>query len=199
MTGKLIVFEGPDCVGKTTILQNINQKFRTEAPKIPLTFMRNPHTLRSEIENTERNNWLRMLYLFMKDREIQKPIIEKMIGQGYNVILDRYFYSSCVYQGITGNITNEEIVKAHGSILLKPDLTIILDAQDDIIEKRMKSRKTQDSLELFEKGSDFRRKVRNRYRLIPQNFNECILVNAGLPIHEIIHNTYHLVKTLIEG
>src|SRR5690606_37696593 len=95
---------------------------------------------RNEIFATPRSQWLRHLFLFMCDREAHTRIILSSLFSDFGaikeaplgtkefsptvILQDRSYHSSCVYQGIAGNVSPELILKAHKSHI---------DSKDDII------------------------------------------------------------------
>jgi len=200
MTGKLFTIEGPDGVGKSTVLANIKEKMKKDHPKVRLAFLRQPAKYRKEISETDPDNYLRMLYLFMRDREDQYPALVELLNSGYHICLDRYYHSSCVYQSIGNDLTMQQIHDAHGPFILQPQITFLIDANDDVIEKRLKERVADDGIENFEKNHLFREKVRKLYREMPQysdTFNECVAIsNDGLISNTIKDIWSHLTPIL---
>lgn len=184
-----LVLEGCDGVGKGTVKRGIEQHLRrmlslyASTMGMRLLVLRQPtNEARDEINQTDPNNWLRMLYLFMKDREAQYFRVLKSVLEQRNVVLmDRYYHSSCVYQGMAASLSPVDILKAHGPWVIKPDLTLILQVEPDELERRLAER--GETMEKLEGDRGVRVEIQRRYtdlvrREYPE-FDECVLIEAS--------------------
>lgn len=107
--GKLIVLEGADCSGKSTVIE----KLKIVLPVISddnFVFSREPGStlpeshdeceeIRKEILSSYDITPEKQTELFAKSRLIHTKEIIKELNKGNNVILDRYLLSSMIYQG----------------------------------------------------------------------------------------------------
>lgn len=187
--GFLIVVEGCDGIGKSVLLSGLERFLRnrmvdlSRTMRTSLFILKQPSdNARKEINTVDPSNWLRMLYLFMKDRERQyKESLHRLMEDGDVVLMDRYFYSSCVYQGIFGNISPKEILDAHGPWLVKPDVTLVLHTDPEKLEERISKR--GEEKEKLEGDMNIRVEIQKRYRDLCSGkypgFEECVLVDAS--------------------
>lgn len=176
--GRFIVFEGIDGSGKSTHVKLLEQKLKTIGVKVYSTFEPTDNEigkllrriLSGEIKADERT----IAALFMADRmehllNTTNGIIKK-INEGITVICDRYYLSSVAYNCHDESIDWAFSINKRAQELLKPDITIFLDASIERAEKRTARR---DTLDVYEK-IEVQKKVRERYfesfaKLINQN------------------------------
>ena len=151
MRGKLIVIEGNDCSGKETQSQLLLQRLLREGKKVEkLAFpdynsptgkiVGGPYLGKEDIGEcvfeegaTNVDPKVASLY-YAADRRYALPKINKLLDDGYYVILDRYVESNMAHQGC--KIDNKEerlkLYEWFGKLeyelleLPKPDLTILL-------------------------------------------------------------------------
>ena len=151
MRGKLIVIEGNDCSGKETQSQLLLQRLLREGKKVEkLGFpdynsptgkiVGGPYLGKEDIGEcvfeegaTNVDPKVASLY-YAADRRYALPKINKLLDEGYYVILDRYVYSNMAHQGCKID-DKEERLKLYDWFekleyelleLPKPDLTILL-------------------------------------------------------------------------
>lgn len=132
MTGRFIVIEGIDGTGKSTLAQGLAQALRNAGREVVIT--NEPTRLPSGKLILERLadrslkltawEWLGM---FVADRRMNiDTVVKPALERGADVIQDRSFYSTLVYQGEMG-ISGAEILKRHEGWHPTPDLVVILD------------------------------------------------------------------------
>ncbi len=162
--GKLVVLEGIDGAGKSTIGKFLYEELSRRG--ISCVFTREPTDGRYGRELRERIKKGNLtpqeeLDLFLKDREEHvKNFIVPQMERGKLIICDRYYLSNCAYQGARG-IDPEEILKKNRNFPA-PDLVIFL----DIIPEKALERK-KNLLTHFE-NRDFLRRVRELYlKILP--------------------------------
>jgi dTMP kinase len=151
MRGKLIVIEGNDCSGKETQSQLLLQRLLREGKKVEkLAFpdyksptgkiVGGPYLGKKDIGEcvfeegaTNVDPKVASLY-YAADRRYALPNINKLLNEGYYVILDRYVESNMAHQGCKID-DKEERLKLYDWFekleyelleLPKPDLTILL-------------------------------------------------------------------------
>lgn len=104
MKPKLIVFEGIDGSGKSTLIQKLSRQF--DKMQILHKCYNEPTNyehgqlirkfLRKEIEL----NKIQQIQTFLDDRvDSVQQNIQPSLSQGYHVLLDRYYFSMAAYQG----------------------------------------------------------------------------------------------------
>ena len=154
--GLFIVFEGIDGAGKTTNINNLKDYLESKGRKVYLTA--EPTTsptgvlirraLSGEIEKSE----CEMAALFALDRIIHNTDsecgIERMLADGYDVLCDRYYYSSLAYQGSS---TDLEWVKTMNLLcpeIRVPDACVFLDLTPQ--ESLARITRDRDKIEIYE-------------------------------------------------
>ena len=105
--GRFIVFEGIDGSGKTTQIRLLAEHLKRAGRKVHITA--EPTTsvsgglLRDALCGARKRSPGELAALFLLDRINHNvcPVngIEKLTSDGYDVICDRYYYSSLAYQG----------------------------------------------------------------------------------------------------
>ena len=128
--GLLIVVEGIDGAGKSTLAESLHKHFAaTEAGAIA---SKEPTqgkwgTILRETAHTGRLPADLELDLLMKDRaEHVEQLIGPALSAGKSVILDRYYFSSAAYQGAAG-LNPEAILEINRAFAPEPDVLILLD------------------------------------------------------------------------
>jgi len=185
--GKLIVFEGIDGCGKTTISAMLYEVLRKRG--LPVVYRREPtddgpygRVIREKIYNDEVDRAI-ILNLFLKDRlwHVEKVIIPAL-KKGDIVILDRYYISTLTYQGAQGFDLDELMVRCE-TISPTPDLVYYIDVPFDVAMARLKGRS---DIAYFEK-IDFLNKVSNIYQEVLPLYNHVILDGTQDPDRILSH------------
>ncbi len=167
--GRFIVFEGIDGSGKSTQARLLAEYLQFTNKQVYLT--REPTTrpigvlirqaLSGDFEVAEST----MAAMFLADRldHIQNDVdgILKALGQGIDVITDRYFWSSFAYHSLT--LDMEWVVSIHKKVmeLCPPDITIYLDLEVANSLQRIDNR--NEATEIFE-NEETLTKVSNNYK-----------------------------------
>ena len=138
--GKLIVFEGPDGVGKTTHAQKVAEQLN--AHNIPAMYLYEPGStvygdaVRELLKNPDiplTSTAQALAFLSVRSQLVETEILPNMI-KGIHIILDRYTPSTVAYQSEVGAdilIELEEVFK-----FPTPDLYIFLEADKlDLVER----------------------------------------------------------------
>lgn len=223
--GFLLVFEGADNVGKGTIMKKVvswlrcwieeeNTKGRLCGPNV-LTGMEASKSSRAEIGMVPKENWLRQLYLFVRQRqdaqqssspllmlENERGWLFQAIKESCNiVVMDRSYHSSCVYQGLAGGVSDEEILAVHGPWLFRPDLTLIMSAPPDDIIRRSATIKDVGLFGKFDKDVGFQLAVQRRYKglLGRPDFSDCVLLENVGTVEEVVEKAKEMVRPRVES
>ncbi len=167
--GKLILFEGIDGSGKTTMSKKLYNLLKSK--HIECVWLREPsyetewgRKIR-ELATTEHSIPIEEeLNYFIMDRKVNvAENILPAVQSGVHVILDRYFYSNACYQGARG-IDINKILKTNREFAPEPDLTILVDVTVETALDRISRNRDEEAL-LFEK-QDFLQTVHKNYHSI---------------------------------
>ncbi len=113
---KFITLEGLDGSGKSTQLNLLKDYFTRM--QLPYQFLHFPRTstkpfgeliarfLRGDLGDNDQVNPYLVALLYAEDRNDAKTIIQKWLGEGYYVIVDRYVHSNIAFQ--CAKVTGEQ-------------------------------------------------------------------------------------------
>lgn len=122
--GKLIVIEGPDGCGKSSLCKNVSKYFKEKDIKIKsigLPYKSRSHSyilIKEAIKNKMPVDVIQSL-MIMNIREIMNATVSDMLNKGINVLLDRWILSTLIYDQIDNGT-------------LEQSIRIVLDKQDTI-------------------------------------------------------------------
>jgi len=135
MKGRFIVFEGPDGVGKSTMIAQIKQRLSAEG--YPVKVYSEPvdlYTFTRAIESVDKVHQLigyvhsRFYNLFYR--------VTPALETGHIVLQDRYYPSTLVYQPLINLRYMQDIME---TALPEPDILFLLHDMPDRIYRRIKS------------------------------------------------------------
>ena len=129
----LIVIEGIDGTGKSTLAQALAEALRAGGDEVVVSAeptRRSPEGRRLRALAAEGREGVTVddeIELFVADRRWHlEHVVEPALRAGRIVILDRYYYSTMAYQGARG-ADPEAILKRHRAFAPEPDLLVLLD------------------------------------------------------------------------
>ena len=204
MSGKFIVFEGIDGAGKTTQVNLLLEKLEAAGKSAYLTAeptdLPTGRELRRVLSGEVKKSNCEIATLFTLDRIAHNKDamvgIERVLAGGYDVICDRYYYSTLAYQGFS---TDYEWVKAMNvgcPEIRRPDLCIFLDlTPEQSIERITKGR---DKLEIYENVETLT-KVRDAFRKALDDLRateNIAIVNAYRSPEEIADEIWEIYSKL---
>lgn len=206
MNGKLIVFEGPDGSGKTTILKKVNEKLNKEGYKLKL--VREPggtdisEKIRDIIIDNDNINMTAKTesLLFAASRaQLVEEKIRPALNSGEIILCDRFVLSSLLYQGVGRGLGVDE-VKAINDFAtgdIKPDLTIFFNIDYKTALVRKRANFSADRLE--NEDFDFHKKIFDAYLDIADRYKDQIKqVDATRSIDEVSADVLKIIKDLLE-
>ena len=189
-TGRFIVFEGPDGVGKTTHVTLVSAW---------LDALGLPHVSTREPGGTPVGEAIREVVLHRADLDMPseselvlilaaraafvRDVVRPALAAGRIVLADRFSLSTLAYQGYARGLdltrVRQGIELATGG--LSPDLYLLLDLPvDEAAERRNRERGSADRIE--REGRGFREAVRDGYLELAQTESGIEVVNArGAP------------------
>lgn len=186
--GRLIAFEGLDRSGKSTQCALLVERLRDRGETVehirfpnrttPIGQMINSYLSgESEIEDHVIH------LLFSANRWEMAPKITKLINEGVTVVVDRYYYSGCVYSAAK-NIPGLGLEWArHPDVgLPRPDLCIFLDVSPETAAQRGGF-----GQEKYEQ-TDMQIRVRELFEVLlakPDESNDVVVVNADREVPDV--------------
>ncbi len=195
MKGKLIVFEGIDGSGKTTLAKYVVKFLEEKNIKSIYTYEPyDPQIIKLiESKGKELGAVMEALLLaadrFLHVNKVIKPYMEK----GYYVVCDRYYFSSIAYQGARG--ADREWIKTINYFIIKPNLSIYLDVTPEIGLSRLHGNLKR-KLRYLE-NVDVLRKVREIY-LEMVSEGKLIYVNAMRPLNEVMKDVKAVISSSLK-
>lgn len=170
---KLVVIEGVDAVGKTTIarmLEEILGYTYLYTPQAPFS------VIRSLVEEMEDIN-TRFFYYLASVVGVQ-PQLKLMLSSGKKVVIDRYVYSTIAMHTVLGARVNS--IEMRKLPIVWPDVGILLTAQTDIRIKRIESRAKQPThdkrIERFTKEGEEAETIYRSYKDLSHVDTTCLSI-----------------------
>lgn len=138
--GLFITIDGPNGVGKSSVVEQLYEMFAKLGQKTYLTKEPTLSPLGSFIRKAEEKyNGKTLAYLVAADREYHIEFeIKPAIRRSEVVISDRYICSSLALQGLDG--LDSDFIWNLNRDFLVPDLTVVLMAKEDELHQRLQSR-----------------------------------------------------------
>lgn len=141
--GLLVVVEGVDGVGKSTLLQRLAEFCESAGYEWVRSREPTDGSWGRKIRSTSETGRLSLeeeLELFVRDRqEHVEQLIRPALERGSVVLLDRYYFSTAAYQGARG-ANPEAILEANERFAPRPDLVLLLDCDPVVTLERIRSR-----------------------------------------------------------
>lgn len=204
MKGKIIVFEGPEGSGKTTIAKMSFHFLKRKKRKV--VFLREPGSIkiseqiRKIILNPHNKKMCALTELLLYEAARAQLVYEKigpLLKKGYIVLMDRFYLATMVYQGY-GRGINKKIINFLNNLVtgkIKPDLTIIFDVSRKEALHRMKIRRGMDRIEMENNG--FHNKIRRGYLKEAKLVNAKIIKTDGKNADDVFKETKKILQKVI--
>ncbi|EUC44783.1 hypothetical protein COCMIDRAFT_97217 [Bipolaris oryzae ATCC 44560] len=185
--GKLIVFEGLDRAGKSTQCEKLVADLQNDGVKV--RHMRFPdrttpigQMINSYLSGQSDQEDHVIHLLFSANRWEAAPSIRAELAAGTTVIIDRYYYSGCVYSAAKQNPNMSlEWCRKPDVGLPRPDLCLFLDISADDAAKRGGF-----GTEKYEK-KDMQDRVRELFETLMQKKEgeDFVRIDAGASLEEV--------------
>lgn len=206
--GKLIVLEGIDGAGKSTMVEKTTEYLESRGERVKFYhFPMYGHNefskiiaayLRGDFGELDEVNPYFVANAYAMDRFLFKPELEESLSTNDVVVLDRYVLSNIAFQSIKAS----DPAAMRGWIhaleydflkLPRPDLELVIDCDPGAAFKRSNSRKAGDDRiylngkrDIHETNAPYQSRVHEAYREISREHNHVKLVEAiGLAPAEI--------------
>lgn len=165
-----ITFEGGEGVGKTTLINNLTKFLETK--QIDFVVSREPggtkksEEIREILLSNENLSWEQRMDLFIEARiDHNVEVIIPALEANKIVIVDRYFDSTFVYQGLNQSVDKfkTSVLKnlAHEQIKI-PDITFVCNYDPLLARKRLSSNNREQNF-IDKKPIEFHLKTQDSY------------------------------------
>lgn len=156
-----VTFDGPNGVGKTTLIEALEKYLLSKKKPVYVTKEPTDTEIGKYIRESEENySSYTLANLVTADRHNHiKSVILPHLNNGYIVLCDRYLASSLILQVLDG-LSMKEVMNINSGIL-KPDLSVIVSANEKTIIERLSKRM---SLTRFERNFDSKREIELSFR-----------------------------------
>ncbi len=201
--GKFIVFEGIDGSGKSTQIARLAERLRESGRQVYTTAEPTATVsgglLRDALSGARHRSPGELAALFLLDRinHNVNPVngIEKMLADGFDVICDRYYYSSLAYQGSEtdgGWVRNMNLACPE---IRRPDICIFLDLSPDASLARIEQNRAV--TEIYEEKGKLEAIRAAYFRVFNSLEGETIaIINAERSVDEIADAIFEAVSRL---
>ena len=203
MKGRFIVFEGIDGAGKSTQIEMLRQKLIGEGRKVFITAEPTASVTGGILRDALSGNYKRcpseLAAMFLSDRifhNVNESVgINQALERGFDVISDRYYYSSFAYQGLESDIDWVINMNLNCPDIRKPDLCIFLDLDAEKSKARIDTNRA--TVEIFE-NEETLNKIRNKFfdvfkRLPDENI---AIIDASGSVDEVFEKISIVVDKL---
>lgn len=198
---KFITLEGIDGAGKSTHLNWLAERLRSQGKKVLVT--REPggtplgESLRELLLHQAMHLETEALLMFAARREHLDKVIVPALREGTWVISDRFTDASFAYQGGGRGLDESKL-----SILeqwvqqdLQPDLTLLFDVTLEVSRQRLSSNASLDRFE--QEKQDFFQRVRDAYLKRAAQFPERIrVIDSGRTLNEIQVDLEEIISSI---
>ncbi len=161
---QIVVLEGADGVGKTTVCKEISKATGHEYIKTPsgVYGLLKPHF------DLPDADFMARFFFYCAGVHESSELIRQMIAQGKNVVVDRFIDSLELYHS---ELTGTDLKgKTDGFGFMKPDLVIILTADPDVLEERRQKDNRENTCDVrLETNSELMARIAERYKSYTPN------------------------------
>lgn len=206
--GRFIALEGGEGTGKSTQSRLLAEALQARGLEVVLT--REPggtpgaEAIRQLLLDPPGEGWgaraEALLFAAARSDHVEKLILPAL-ERGAWVVCDRFVDSSRAYQGGAGGIGDDAVRALHavGSDGLRPDLTVLVDVDPELVAARLAERDGDTSDAIGGRGADYHAAVGAAFRHFaeedPRGF---VVVDGGGSIEDVQARILAAVAPLIE-
>lgn len=202
-----ITFEGPEGSGKSSVLNEITERFIKEG--YPILRTREPggtdiaEQIRNVILDKENIKLDPRAEALLYAASRRQHLVEKIwpaIKEGKIIFCDRYLDSSLAYQGGARDLGVENILNVNlfATENTFPDITILFDITPELGLERIAKNANREVNRLDLEKLDFHHKVRNTFLELAKKYNDrFIVIDASKPYVEVVNEVYNIIKQRI--
>jgi len=191
--GLLVVIEGIDGGGKTTLQRGLGAKLRSEGYQVTETKEPTEGPLGQKIRALAATDRAQVtaeeeFRLFHEDRKIHvETVVKPAIAQGHIVIQDRSYFSTVAYQGERG-LERDYLLSESRSIAPDPDVLLLVDLEPEVALDRIRNQRGQETDD-FEKLDAL-----TRIRAIFHSFKTAHRLNAQDNPDTLLQAAYQIIQ-----
>jgi dTMP kinase len=191
--GKIIVIEGIDKAGKTTQANLLLKKFNNKCVKFDFPDYTTPigKEIKQFLDGKRVYSDQVKMMLLSANRWEKKTEIDRVIGKGTTIIMNRYYQSNLVY-GVSKGLELDWLV-ALDEGLPKADLVIVIDIKTDTLFTRSKN----SVIDTFEKDRELIHKVKKTYRLLAKKFTWYV-VDGEKSVDDVHSQVLRIVRNTVK-
>ena len=198
---KIIVFEGIDCSGKSTLIKHVEKFFITK--RVPYIKLREP----GGSKNSEKIRKLLMdkkanfnkktdllLYLASRSENIEKLLQKNKRNK--SVLLDRFIDSTIAYQHYAMGVDIKVIKYLNNFVLdkVKPDFTFLNIVNKKNLSKRLNKRIKINRYDMF--NFKFYNKAQKGFLSLAKNKNKYMIIDSNKDLNTNINQVRNKLVSL---
>lgn len=206
MKGLLIVFEGPDGSGKTTVLEKVYKKLLQDGYDI-YKFREPGGTEISEKireiildnENIKMSSRCEALLYAASRAQLVEEKLRPLLEKGSIILCDRFVMSSMLYQGIGRGLGIDEVKNINDFAIgeIRADLTLFLNIDYKTAIDRKRRNFVSDRLE--NEDDSFHKKAYDGYIDLSKKFkDEIISIDANKDVETVVNDCLDVIKTYLK-
>lgn len=186
----LIVFEGLDNCGKTTIVEMLKDYFDHEGKPAEFTreFETNIGIVIKEMAQAGSLDTILKAYLFAADRHIRTRDYSENDYLEKNILFDRYYHSAIAYRMAEG-VDKKWIINLN-SVFRRPDIVFFI----DITPEESVRRNTDKKFNIIQ-STAYLQRVREAYLAIADEF-DFVHIDGMRPIKDIFQDVLSYIKSI---
>ena len=204
--GKFIVFEGIDGAGKSTQVALIKERLEAMGRKVALTAeptsLESGKALREALSGRVKKSECEMAAMFVLDRIAHNKAeggIDDLLDNGFDVISDRYYYSTLAYQGQTTDYAWVKSMNVNCPEIRRPDVCIYLDLLPEDSLARISARgEAREIYENLDRLTAVRKAFLATIDDLTRDGENIFVIDAGRTPDEIAKDIYGAISTILK-